>query len=59
MLMAIMTVLGALCVSAHGHNDSARCPLPFVLVLMAIMTVLGALCVSAHGHNGSARCPLR
>ena len=26
-LMAIMTGLGALCVSAHGHNDSARCPL--------------------------------
>ena len=26
-LMSIMAVLGALCVSAHGHNDSARCPL--------------------------------
>ena len=26
-LMAIMAVLGALCVSAHGHNGSAMYPL--------------------------------
>ena len=26
-VMAIMAVLGALCVGGHGHNGSARCPL--------------------------------